>query len=124
MSTIHLAIVHSAVFDAVNFVANTRWWPPSAWSSTVVAAIIVGEITAGMHFGEARPPFQPGVTCGDTPLNDRHVDTPNALATSSKQAPREPSGRLSQRTNTEHAGRGGATAATGHVSGRAVRRFA
>ena len=35
-----------------HFVANTRWWPPFCiivdW---VVAAIIVGEIAAGMHFG-------------------------------------------------------------------------
>jgi hypothetical protein len=35
-----------------HFVANTRWWPPFClvvdW---VVAAIIAGEIAAGMHFG-------------------------------------------------------------------------
>src|SRR4051812_1683976 len=35
-----------------HFVANTRWWPPFCmvvdWT---VAAIIVGEIAAGMHFG-------------------------------------------------------------------------
>jgi hypothetical protein len=35
-----------------HFVDNTRWWPPFClvvdW---VVAAIIVGEIAAGMHFG-------------------------------------------------------------------------
>jgi hypothetical protein len=35
-----------------HFVANTRWWPPFCtivdW---VFAAIIVGEIAAGMHFG-------------------------------------------------------------------------
>ena len=34
------------------FVANTRWWPPFCMVvDWVVAAIIVGEIAAGMHFG-------------------------------------------------------------------------
>ena len=34
------------------FVANTRWWPPFCMIvDWVVAAIIVGEIAAGMHFG-------------------------------------------------------------------------
>jgi hypothetical protein len=33
------------------FVANTRWWPPFCMVvDWVVAAIIVGEIAAGMHF--------------------------------------------------------------------------
>jgi hypothetical protein len=33
-------------------VANTRWWPPFCMIvDCVVAAIIVGEIAAGMHFG-------------------------------------------------------------------------
>jgi hypothetical protein len=31
-----------------HFVANTQWWPPFCM---VVAAIVVGEIAAGMHFG-------------------------------------------------------------------------
>jgi hypothetical protein len=52
MSTIHLAIVHGAVFGTVNFVTNTRWWPPYCTVvDRVVAAIIVREISAGMHFG-------------------------------------------------------------------------
>jgi len=35
-----------------HFVANTRWWPPFCMVvDWVVAAIIVGEIAAGMHFG-------------------------------------------------------------------------
>jgi hypothetical protein len=35
-----------------HFVANTRWWPPFCMVvDCVVAAIIVGEIAAGMHFG-------------------------------------------------------------------------
>jgi len=35
-----------------HFVANTRWWPPFCMVvDFVVAAIIVGEIAAGMHFG-------------------------------------------------------------------------
>jgi hypothetical protein len=35
-----------------HFVANTRWWPPFCMIvDWVVAAIIVGEIAAGMHFG-------------------------------------------------------------------------
>ena len=34
-----------------HFVANTRWWPPFCMVvDWVVAAIIVGEIAAGMHF--------------------------------------------------------------------------
>jgi hypothetical protein len=34
-----------------HFVANTRWWPPFCMIvDWVVAAIIVGEIAAGMHF--------------------------------------------------------------------------
>ena len=34
------------------FVANTRWWPPFCMVvDWVVAAVIVGEIAAGMHFG-------------------------------------------------------------------------
>jgi len=34
------------------FVRNTRWWPPFCMSvDWVVAAIIAGEIAAGMHFG-------------------------------------------------------------------------
>ena len=34
------------------FVANTRWWPPFCMVvDWVVAAIIAGEIAAGMHFG-------------------------------------------------------------------------
>ncbi|MEA2444344.1 MAG: hypothetical protein QOJ12_1636 [Thermoleophilales bacterium] len=33
-------------------VANTRWWPPFCMAvDWVVAAIIVGEIAAGMQFG-------------------------------------------------------------------------
>jgi hypothetical protein len=35
-----------------NFVANTRWWPPFCMVvDWVVAAIIAGEIAAGVHFG-------------------------------------------------------------------------
>jgi hypothetical protein len=35
-----------------HFVANTRWWPPFCMVvDWVVAAIIVGEIAAGMRFG-------------------------------------------------------------------------
>jgi hypothetical protein len=35
-----------------HFVANTRWWPPFCMIvDWVVAAIIVGEIAAGMDFG-------------------------------------------------------------------------
>jgi hypothetical protein len=35
-----------------HFVANTRWWPPFCMVvDWVVAAIIAGEIAAGMHFG-------------------------------------------------------------------------
>ena len=35
-----------------HFVANTRWWPPFCMVvDWVVAAIIVSEIAAGMHFG-------------------------------------------------------------------------
>ena len=35
-----------------HFVANTRWWPPFCMVvDWVVAAIILGEIAAGMHFG-------------------------------------------------------------------------
>jgi hypothetical protein len=35
-----------------HFVANTRWWPPFCMTvDWVVAAIIAGEIAAGMHFG-------------------------------------------------------------------------
>src|SRR3954453_17908030 len=35
-----------------HFVATTRWWPPFCMVvDWVVAAIIVGEIAAGMHFG-------------------------------------------------------------------------
>jgi hypothetical protein len=35
-----------------HFVANTRWWPPFCMVvDWVVAAIMVGEIAAGMHFG-------------------------------------------------------------------------
>ena len=35
-----------------HFVANTRWWPPFCLAvDWVVAAIIAGEIAAGMHFG-------------------------------------------------------------------------
>ena len=35
-----------------HFVANTRWWPPFCMIvDWVVAAIIVGEIAAGVHFG-------------------------------------------------------------------------
>jgi hypothetical protein len=35
-----------------HFVANTRWWPPFCMVvDWVVAAIIIGEIAAGMHFG-------------------------------------------------------------------------
>ena len=35
-----------------HFVADTRWWPPFCMIvDWVVAAIIVGEIAAGMHFG-------------------------------------------------------------------------
>ena len=35
-----------------HFVANTRWWPPFCMVvDFVVAAIIVVEIGAGMHFG-------------------------------------------------------------------------
>ena len=35
-----------------HFVANTRWWPPFCMVvDWVVAAVIVGEIAAGMHFG-------------------------------------------------------------------------
>ena len=35
-----------------HFVANTRWWPPFCMIvDWVVAAIIIGEIAAGMHFG-------------------------------------------------------------------------
>src|SRR5215203_4179444 len=35
-----------------HFVTNTRWWPPFCMVvDWVVAAIIVGEIAAGMHFG-------------------------------------------------------------------------
>ena len=35
-----------------HFVAKTRWWPPFCMVvDWVVAAIIVGEITAGMQFG-------------------------------------------------------------------------
>ena len=35
-----------------HFVANTRWWPPFCMVvDWVVAAIIVVEIAAGMHFG-------------------------------------------------------------------------
>jgi hypothetical protein len=35
-----------------HFVANTRWWPPFCMIvDWVVAAIIVVEIAAGMHFG-------------------------------------------------------------------------
>jgi hypothetical protein len=35
-----------------HFVANTRWWPPFCMVvDWVVAAIISGEIAAGMHFG-------------------------------------------------------------------------
>jgi hypothetical protein len=34
-----------------HFVANTRWWPPFCMVvDWVVAAVIVGEIAAGMHF--------------------------------------------------------------------------
>jgi hypothetical protein len=34
-----------------HFVANTRWWPPFCMVvDWVVAAILVGEIAAGMHF--------------------------------------------------------------------------
>jgi hypothetical protein len=34
-----------------HFVANTRWWPPFCMVvDWVVAAIIIGEIGAGMHF--------------------------------------------------------------------------
>jgi hypothetical protein len=33
------------------FVANTRWWPPFCMVvDVVVAAIVVGEIAAGMSF--------------------------------------------------------------------------
>jgi hypothetical protein len=35
-----------------HFVRNTRWWPPFCMTvDWVVAAIIAGEIAAGMHFG-------------------------------------------------------------------------
>jgi hypothetical protein len=35
-----------------HFVANTRWWPPFCMVvDWVVAAIIAGEVAAGMHFG-------------------------------------------------------------------------
>jgi hypothetical protein len=35
-----------------HFVANTRWWPPFCMVvDWVVAAVIAGEIAAGMHFG-------------------------------------------------------------------------
>jgi hypothetical protein len=35
-----------------HFVANTRWWPPFCMIvDWVVAAVIAGEIAAGMHFG-------------------------------------------------------------------------
>jgi hypothetical protein len=35
-----------------HFVATTRWWPPFCMVvDFVVAAIIVGEIAAGVHFG-------------------------------------------------------------------------
>jgi hypothetical protein len=35
-----------------HFVANTRWWPPFCMVvDWVVAAVIVGEIAAGMQFG-------------------------------------------------------------------------
>ena len=35
-----------------HFVANTRWWPPFCMVvDWVVAAIIIGEIAAGMDFG-------------------------------------------------------------------------
>ena len=35
-----------------HFVANTRWWPPFCMVvDWVVAAVIVGEIAAGMNFG-------------------------------------------------------------------------
>jgi len=35
-----------------HFVANTRWWPPFCMVvDWVVAAIIAGEIAAGVHFG-------------------------------------------------------------------------
>ena len=35
-----------------HFVANTRWWPPFCMVvDWVAAAIIVGEIAVGMHFG-------------------------------------------------------------------------
>ncbi len=35
-----------------HFVANTRWWPPFCMVvDWLVAAIIVGEIAAGMNFG-------------------------------------------------------------------------
>jgi hypothetical protein len=35
-----------------HFVANTRWWPPFCMIvDWVIAAIIVGEIAAGTHFG-------------------------------------------------------------------------
>src|SRR4051794_41181806 len=35
-----------------HFVAGTRWWPPFCMVvDWVVAAIIAGEIAAGMHFG-------------------------------------------------------------------------
>ena len=38
-----------------HFVANTRWWPPFCMAvDWVVAAIIVVEIAAGMHFGRIR----------------------------------------------------------------------
>jgi hypothetical protein len=37
-----------------HFVANTRWWPPFCMAvDWVVAAIIAGEIAAGMHLGLA-----------------------------------------------------------------------
>src|SRR3954469_15601330 len=35
-----------------HFVANTRWWPPFCMVvDWIVAAAIIGEIAAGMHFG-------------------------------------------------------------------------
>jgi hypothetical protein len=35
-----------------HFVANTRWWPPFCMVvDWVVAAVIAGEIVAGVHFG-------------------------------------------------------------------------
>jgi hypothetical protein len=34
-----------------HFVSNTRWWPPFCLAvDWIVAAIIVGEIIAGLHF--------------------------------------------------------------------------